>query len=407
MALKAKTVEQEGLRNLDDYKSTAEFLSSCKNKATYAAYKSSINHFLKFTAAQNGTVIDPDTMITLDNKKLNHLVLEWMVHLKKNAKSDFAYRLGEVNVNSVAGYCNRVKQWLTYHEIVISWKKVQRFIPEQVQRKWHIYSMDEVRKMLQLASFRERVMVLTLATSGMRLGGMTGLKIQDFKELKGNIGMFVVYAGSPRWYPTFCTPECLAAITFYLKWREEIGETLSPTAPLIRDAVREKLSRAVKRPHHITNNRAWFIMRRLAQKASIPMENLQPDHSFRKLMNTALANRKINPLFKEIMIGHSPKLERIYFDKENPESIDALLEEYVKVSNKLLFNDEYKMKDEFIELREKVKDAPKLEALLHSSIEKDLKIDSMLKELREVRQQQKTQQEFMDQYYKGELQKPK
>jgi uncharacterized protein YaaR (DUF327 family) len=49
MAMKVKTGE-DGLKNLDDYKSTAEFLRSSKSKATYASYKSSINHFIRFTA---------------------------------------------------------------------------------------------------------------------------------------------------------------------------------------------------------------------------------------------------------------------------------------------------------------------------------------------------------------------
>jgi hypothetical protein len=154
----------------------------------------------------------------------------------------------------------------------------------------------------------------------MRAGGLLGLQIRDFHVLQGNIARLTVYARTNDYYYTFCTPEATAAVQFYLKWREDVaGETLRPSVPLIRDSRRQNRNPLVARA--ITPRRLYGMMVNLITKAGIAHVNLQPNHSFRKLANTYFANNKVDPLLKEMMMGHSVKLDDTYYDKDSPESL--------------------------------------------------------------------------------------
>jgi len=76
-----------------------------------------------------------------------------------------------------------------------------------VRRDFHVYSLQEVKNLLEFADFRERAIILLLESSGMRAAGLLGLQIRDFQVLQNNIAKLTVYARSNDFYYTFCTPE--------------------------------------------------------------------------------------------------------------------------------------------------------------------------------------------------------
>jgi hypothetical protein len=104
-------------------------------------------------------------------------------------------------------------------------------------------------------------------------------------------------------------------------------------------------------------------------------------------MNTVIANAKANLMFKEIMLGHSLKLDNTYYNRDDPSSLKALLDEYVKAVDMLTINDEFRLKKEVVELREKLKDAPKLGVLQQSMVSKELQMDAIKRELETERQE--------------------
>src|SRR5215468_9352846 len=71
-------------------------------------------------------------------------------------------------------------------------------------------------------------------------------------------------------------------------------------------------------------------MRFLSRKAGLPFEDLQPDHSLRKFFNTALMNSDVAYTFKELLMGHSVKLDNVYYDKDSEKSQQKILLEYMK-----------------------------------------------------------------------------
>jgi hypothetical protein len=101
----------------------------------------------------------------------------------------------------------------------------------------------------------------------------------------------------------------------------------------------------------------------LIRKAGLPFEELQPDHSLRKFFNTALMNSDVAYTFKELMMGHSVKLDNVFYDKGGEKSQQKILLEYMKAIDALTINDEYRLKKKIVEYEEKLKDVPKVEQL--------------------------------------------
>ena len=82
-----------------------------------------------------------------------------------------------------------------------------------------------------------------------------------------------------------------------------------------------------------------------------------------KFFNTALMNSDVAPSFKELLMGHSVKLDDIYYDKDNEKSTRKLVVEYMKAVDALTINEEYRLKKKIVEYEDKLKDVPRIEQL--------------------------------------------
>ena len=58
------------------------------------------------------------------------------------------------------------------------------------------------------------------------------------------------------------------------------------------------------------------------------MKNYSRSRS-KKIFNTSLMNSDVTYSFKELMMGHSVKLDDIYYDKDNEKSQQKILLEYI------------------------------------------------------------------------------
>jgi integrase len=130
-----------------------------------------------------------------------------------------------------------------------------------------------------------------------------------------------------RRYITFCTPECYKVIDSYLEYRIRCGEQLKPDSPLIREEFDTNDPFRVKHPKHITLKTISKILRQKSIQSGIRAidhvgkggSKMRKDipliHGFRKFFNTALLNADVNITFKELLMGHSIKLDDVYYDK--------------------------------------------------------------------------------------------
>jgi integrase len=310
---------------------------------------------------------------------------------------------GELSVNSIKLYLNGVKSFLEFNEIALPWKKIAKFYPDDVTNSYRSYAKEEIAKLLSVADPRDRCIILLMASSGIRVGAIQTLKVKSIKRLDNGIGLVTVYAESKdSVYVALVTPEFLVSLDHYLKYRKSQGEKITAESWLIRDkfaTLSSKTNKPIPPSDHSINKQMRFLLR----KAGLSFEELQPDHSLRKFFNTALMNSDVAYTFKELLMGHSVKLDNVYYDKDNEKSRQKILLEYMKAIDALTIHDEYRLRKQIAEYEEKLKDVPRVEQLESQLANKIIEQDAIKRQLEKIRTDKEKETQTIQQKHEQDM----
>jgi integrase len=309
-------------------------------------YAFTLNKFMNFLGVK-----DVDELVRQDPKAIEQHIIDYIISLEGLglSRATNALRLAAI----VSFY--------SINDITLNRKRLSKFLgPKQRRVRDRPYTIEEISKMLNVSDERMKVIVLILACTGMRLGGLANLKIRNIQKIEQyHLFHITVYEGSSEEYTCFTTPECAAAIEFYLDFRERCGEKLKPDSPLIRKEFDRSDTMSVSYPKQIQVRSYDSIIRDMLQEAGVT--KLEPSiegkrqyrkpvartTGFRKLVNTTMVRCKVEPLIKEMLLGHHTGLEENYY---RPEEQD-LLEQYLKCVDELVVNQEHKLRLEVQTLR--------------------------------------------------------
>jgi integrase len=185
------------------------------------------------------------------------------------------------------------------------------------------YTHEQIQKLLDYSDPRIKVIILIMASAGLRVGALSFLRVGDLTPVpKYNLYQIRVYANSKRnRYYTFCTPECRKAIDNYLDYRRSSGEHITPKSPLIRKEFdkrdifnsandvkpvsRSSIKQIIREVLYMSGLRTPIVIPegKLNYRRSIAM-----NHSFRKFFDTTcthdLFNEENNKKISPIPIAH-------------------------------------------------------------------------------------------------------
>jgi integrase len=246
--------------SLEDYKSCQLWLEGYNSPSTKMNYNIHLSIFCK----HHNT--DPDSVIRLKPEQIKTMVLNYIIDLKKVAKQTSGKaRRGEISVNSIRTYLAGVQSFLEFNDIVLNWKKISRYYPEQVTNNLRSYTREEISKLLSVADVRDRCIILLMTSTGMRVGAIKSLKIKHLTRLQeeNNIGLLSVYPESKDYrYNAIITPECIAALEEYIDYRKKQHEKITNESYIIRDkyATFSKNTNRSKSPaEHNINKQMKFL----------------------------------------------------------------------------------------------------------------------------------------------------
>jgi integrase len=299
------------------------FKNSCKAIATFESYNNKLNKYMKYKGyTEYSQLVDPNKDVRL----IESDIIDFIVYLKEKH-----YRY-----ESRCAYLNAICHFYNVNDVVaIRKKKISRFLGSEdedqdvaiiggagiggVEDKPH--TSEQISKLLEVSDERTKVMVLLMASAGLRLGALSGLKVGHLIKIPEYSNyQITVYANSKKSrYQTFCTSECATAIDNYLDFRKRCGEHItdkSPRRQFNRDdelqtanmvlpigisAVKRSLNKVLYesglRTHLIEKNE-----NRLNQRREVAMA-----HGFRKWFDTTCTLNGMNPIYVEICMGHSLK----------------------------------------------------------------------------------------------------
>ena len=114
-------------------------------------------------------------------------------------------------------------------------------------------------------------------------------------------------------------------------------------------------------------------------------------------------NSDVAYTFKELLMGHSVKLDNVYYDRDYEKSQQKIFLEYMKAIDALTINDEYRLKKKIVEYEEKLKDVPKVEQLESHLANKILEQEAIKKQLEILRTDKEKETQAMQQKHEQDM----
>lgn len=342
------------------------FIQPLENKSTIRLYNAGLDKFREFTGAK-----DYEELLklgTTDN------IIDFIQSVKKQERGS--------HPRTIRSYLTGIKHFYVMNDLVtINWTKANKFIPE-VQNKVtdELYSSDELRRILEQSTERERIAFLLMLTGGLRIGALPDLKICDLTKIDG-LYKVKVYAGTTSEYVTFCSPECVHAINSYLELRQRKGETIKPSSPLLAklgdDPEPLKLNSIISLLNRVLTDSGV----RIEGKIQYKRQRVTRFHSFRKWFNSKLAAAGVKPAAKERLMGHDMiALDSAYYRPTDEE----LMSEYLKAVDLLTISQEKTLLKQVEKLQTEVADVDQMKRV-YQNLKKDAaKKDDTVEELKDM-----------------------
>lgn len=307
----------------------------CRSEASRRAYLSRVYSFCIFAG------MDPDSLVYLPKNVIEGLVQDYADQYN-NGKHSVRYANNVLHILKTFFKVNGFKgvQALEvegYH-VPARYRKVPEYIPE----KNEIYAMAD-----SACSLRDRAIILTLYSSGIRNSTLRALLIRDIeKELSKGVSNFLIpvypemklidpYAckGNISYF-TYVCDEATEAIKLYLRERKEkYGEILN-NEPLFASDYNQ-IDRDRRKSKILSARQLQFVVKLAAKKSGLVQWQFVKPHCMRKTFETVLHSElvdggRLDPKIQEFFMGHIlPGSEDAYFDKTK---IEMLRAEYSKLN---------------------------------------------------------------------------
>jgi hypothetical protein len=257
----------------------------------------------------------------------------------------------------------------------INWKKLSRILPKaRSASNDRAPTKEEIRKAIRAQDRRVKPIILTMCSSGIRLGAWDYLRWKHVIPLQENdkgeviAAKLIVYAGEHDEYYSFVTPEAYNALKEYMEFRRYHGENITGESWLVRDIWQisdVKIKRGGRtglatHPQKITIDAIKvMIIRALYEQGvreALPegqrRHDFKSSHGSRKWFKTH-AEQFMNHSNVELLLGHCTNaLQASYY---KPDEKDVL-NDYLKAVPALTIhydNDKSVLQEQVAEIREK------------------------------------------------------
>ena len=326
-----------------------------KSKETKSTYAFRLKQYLSYLNMHT-----PDELLLMDDATAQKKIIGYILYLK-NEKG--------LSYSSLEGVCAPLKKFYAMNDVMLNWDKIHAYLGEHEKTvEDRPYSHEQIKRLLKFSNDRIMVMILLLASSGMRRGALSGLRRKHLKYIeKYGLYQITTYPKAKEKYITFCTPECATAINNYFDYRRRCGETINDESPVIRDAFNRHNLDKVRNPQPVSNDGLKFMLEGIVKNSGLERKHenvngkvsqrteIMAAHGLRKFFDTNLSRARLQRNKLEALMGHK-SLQQLYDKPDNEE----LLEEYLKAVDLLTINEENRLKAKVATLQDKDKEIQEL-----------------------------------------------
>jgi integrase len=350
--LESKQSKQE-----QEIKEKIEFLNSTSTKIypitegvddkTGGAYQRYFNRFLNHIK-----IHDRQVLLDFSPKVIKQMIIDYMLHLRERGIKRHSI---ETQVFAILHFFE-----VNNDEFNLRMKNLRMHLPpEESIDDDRPYTREEIAQVIQQGCDpRSKVAVLLLCSTGMRIGALHLLRIEDLTKIDGggefNLYKIQVYARTPDKYLAFSTPECRVAIDAYLDYRRRSGEQLNDKSPLIREQFNTDNPFTIDSPRFMSEGGIEYMVAHALERAGVrkPGE-VHMSHGFRKFFeNQCEDSPTMKSLHVDQLMGHDTGVKKHYL--RTKESV--LLDAYMQVADALTISSELRMKKQLQQQEERHSD---------------------------------------------------
>lgn len=392
------------------------FINSIRTEATKQLYDFALKKFMLYKKVKDVMELLPNNSTSssysyssscssfiyspADIKKIESDIISWLVFLKKVEK------LAPITIK---GYLAGIMKFYAMNDIIFNRKKLSSYLPlDQKQNdEDRAYTREEIAQLLKFSDERTRALILLLASTGMRIGGVADSdKEKPYLMLKHlhkipqyNLYKVTVYQGFKEEYICFTTPEAAAAIDTYLQYRQRYGEKLIGDSPLFREQFNIQEPFDCKHPKEMEYKGLIQMLVRVlnkagvmetsklieGQKVGVKRNPVARAHGFRKYVSTRMTEAGLTQDARDKLLSQntSSLTQRHYY---RPRSED-LLQEYLKVVDLLTISQENCLKRENEMLKVKKSEFESLKEQVEESKKTQSRIFDIEQAIDEIRRQ--------------------
>ena len=336
------------------------FEQAIKSKQTKKIYTYHLERFRKWAKIETF-----EGLLQAPEKDIQIMIEDYVIHLK-NTNSP----------NTIPTYFSPIELFYVMNDVNINFKKIRKLFPDKVKRgNERGYTREEIQTILNNArSKRNKALILLLASSGVRIGAISGMKIKHLSRIEDSYSI-VIYPGDKEEDYIFTTPEATKGIDDYLEKRRKDGEYLNDESPLFRNAYQFGIQKVVPIQTdsitHVIGRLVSVIDRKKTGKTN--RYDVAKNHGFRKFYATVIKSTQgITSTMSEKLINHVGvvQMDGSYFKP----SKEVMFNAYKKSIPELILNDQQRILEE----NKKIEDR---KIILEKKEEEILELKSMVKEV--------------------------
>jgi integrase len=316
--------------------SVEEFLDSLPSKGTKKIYKMGLKKFFKWYGKASDQVLQErkddltqrpkEDLVTYRNRAANYakIIERFYAHLL-----DEGYK-----INTAKSLTNGIRQLFRYYQMDIKVRNGSNLNRTVKTERNFPLTIEHVRRMYEVANFRERV-ILSMATDlGLRVSDFVQIKKQDLPDLslEAPISFDVMTGKEDVIARGFLSQETVDLLQKYIR-------TLPEDNPYL-------FSSSQNRPKPISRTQIGNLLKDLAQKAGLKISNNKSltFHCFRKMLLSAAIDSGIGLTAGKKFVGKTiPQSDDTYL------TTVKLREKFFQLKKFLTINQQVKSENQNLE----------------------------------------------------------
>jgi len=278
----------------------------------------------------------------------------------------------EITAGTVRNYYKAAKLFCEMNDIIVNWKKIAKgLLKEKEYGEDRAPTVDELIQIMKYPDRRIKPIVLVMCSSGIRGGAWDFLKWSHISPIERNgeivAAKITVYAGEPDSYYSFISVEAHYACLDWMNFRASYGEEITGESYVMRDMWQTTTKTKTRGtvgvaayPKRLKSSDIKSLMERAIKAQGVEKilkegtnHNTRRQwkvlHGYRKWFNSVLINGNVNHTKKEKLMGHDLRLDNNYFKPQDGDLLDS----YLTVVNSLTLNEEFRLRQQVTELKER------------------------------------------------------